>query len=300
MPEADVIYTDVKFTTDRRSRSAEATSSSAQTTYCEVKIPQSDPTPRPEQPDSQHPAKRRGTLLTVERVALLVLSLLLVAAVAALFVTHLKNTQTKSELERLQSSFPAVLNNYTGKTCPTCDEGWEHHGGKCYFFTSTPLTWSKSRLECSTLGGDLVVINNKEEQKFLVSRLMTKMIDPEDKFWIGLTDSETEGKWTWVDGLPLNTRFNLYEKSFSIHLQHQSYTVSIDPDLFLFPCFPSWTYWLGANPDNWKQEDPEGEDCVRMGEKDGAPDLKCWLDKSCKNPQKSICEKQMGFYTSSS
>ncbi|XP_058475495.1 hepatic lectin-like [Solea solea] len=266
MPEADVIYTDVKFTTDRRSRSAEATSSSAQPTYCEVKIPQSDPTTRPEQPDSQRPAKRRGTLLTLERVALLVLSLLLAAAVAALFVTHLKNAQTKSELERLQR-FPAVLNNYTGKTCPTCDEGWEHHGGKCYFFTTTPLTWNKSKLECSKLGGDLVVINNKEEQRFLVSRLMTKMINPEDKFWIGLTDSETEGKWMWVDGLPLNT---------------------------------SWNFWLGANPDNWEKEDREGEDCVRMGEKDGAPDLKCWLDKSCKEPQKSICEKQMGFYTSSS
>uniref|UniRef100_A0A8D3CIR1 C-type lectin domain-containing protein n=1 Tax=Scophthalmus maximus TaxID=52904 RepID=A0A8D3CIR1_SCOMX len=180
---------------------------------------------------------------TSGRVALLVLSVLLVAAVVALGV---------------------CCNLLKDETCK-CDVGWEPHGGKCYFFSPYDADWNKSRNICRVLGGHLVVIESCKchhlfpLQRFLESRLREKMEHAEDKFWIGLTDAETEGEWLWVDGSRLDERV---------------------------------TFWLGNEPDNWTGENPDGEDCVRMGEKAGARDLMVWVDKSCKLPHKSICEKQ--------
>uniref|UniRef100_A0A3Q2P7F1 C-type lectin domain-containing protein n=1 Tax=Fundulus heteroclitus TaxID=8078 RepID=A0A3Q2P7F1_FUNHE len=125
------------------------------------------------------------------------------------------------------------------ETCLKCGAGWELHGGTCYNFSTGKSSWTESRRSCRDLGGDLVKIDSREEQ------------EAEDKFWIGLTDSELEGRWLWVDGSPLNERFDCSENFLN----------------------------------------PAGEDCVRMGERGGASDLKCWLDKSCDDPHKSICEK---------
>uniref|UniRef100_A0A8C4DKR9 C-type lectin domain-containing protein n=1 Tax=Dicentrarchus labrax TaxID=13489 RepID=A0A8C4DKR9_DICLA len=134
-------------------------------------------------------------------------------------------------------------------SCPKCEYGWEQHGRQCYYFSIDPLTWSESRYECRQKGGDLVQIDSREEQTFLEPKLREKMNFNEDKFWIGLTDSEKEGTWLWVDGSPLNE---------------------------------SLTFWSSTEPNNWTGYDPDGEDCVRMGKKAGAPDRKCWFDESCK------------------
>ncbi|XP_063324458.1 hepatic lectin-like [Pelmatolapia mariae] len=82
---------------------------------------------------------------------------------------------------------PKVIND----PCYKCEEGWEQHGGKCYYFSISKSSWKQSRDECRAKGGDLVKIDSREEQ-----------------FWIGLTDSAVEDRWLWVDGSPLDQKFN--------------------------------------------------------------------------------------------
>uniref|UniRef100_A0A8C4H858 C-type lectin domain-containing protein n=1 Tax=Dicentrarchus labrax TaxID=13489 RepID=A0A8C4H858_DICLA len=183
------------------------------------------------------------------------------------------NMHTKQSFQTLGDEHEAVKRNLTGnpvrfRNClkslycdlfkdesyPKCEYGWEQHGRQCYYFSTNYFTWSNSRDECRQKGGDLVQIDSREEQL----KLREKMNNIWDKFWIGLTDSEKEGTWLWVDGSPLNE---------------------------------SLTFWFPDEPDNWTGKDPDGEDCVRMGEKAGAPDLKCWFDESCKYAHRSICEK---------
>ncbi|XP_014882043.1 C-type lectin domain family 4 member E-like [Poecilia latipinna] len=93
---------------------------------------------------------------------------------------------------------------------------------------------------------------------FLESKLKEKMKKPPDAFWIGLTDSQAEGRWFWVDGSPLD---------------------------------PSLSFWSDGEPNNWAGQNPAGEDCGRMDKKGNSVDLKSWDDHSCRVQLKSICEK---------
>uniref|UniRef100_A0A3Q1H924 C-type lectin domain-containing protein n=1 Tax=Anabas testudineus TaxID=64144 RepID=A0A3Q1H924_ANATE len=215
-------------------------------------------------------APDRRSKVTAERVALLVLSALLAAALIVIYrlceflhfyscfiiKTFIYFYCFKVIYKQLQWSLYSNL--FIDDTCPKCEEGWELHGGKCYYFSTSKSTWDQSRDDCRRGGGDLVKIDSREEQSFLELRLREKMNCDEDKFWIGLTDSKEEGKWLWVDDSPLNT---------------------------------SLAFWSGTEPDNWPGKGPEGEDCARMGKKSGADDLKCWFDVPCKISYKSICEK---------
>ncbi|XP_060744661.1 CD209 antigen-like protein E [Tachysurus vachellii] len=68
-----------------------------------------------------------------------------------------------------------------------------------YFISNEKKNWEKSRKDCKAKGADLVIINSKEEQEFIV-----KLLDKPET-WIGLSDTVKEGEWKWVDDTPLNT-----------------------------------------------------------------------------------------------
>ncbi|XP_066518025.1 CD209 antigen-like protein E isoform X1 [Hoplias malabaricus] len=78
---------------------------------------------------------------------------------------------------------------------------WKKNGSSFYFFSRGKETWEESRQNCSERGADLVIINNKEEQMFLIDQYNGST------FWIGLTDKEIENTWKWVDGQLLTEEF---------------------------------------------------------------------------------------------
>ncbi|XP_051751617.1 CD209 antigen-like protein E isoform X2 [Ctenopharyngodon idella] len=72
--------------------------------------------------------------------------------------------------------------------------------GFFFFIFHEWKSWSESRQYCRDRGADLVIINTEEKQ-----RLISSII--KEKAWIGLSDTETEGRMIWVDNSPLNRGF---------------------------------------------------------------------------------------------
>ncbi|XP_020361210.2 C-type lectin domain family 17, member A isoform X3 [Oncorhynchus kisutch] len=283
-----IVYADVKFKKHQKTEGKDGATASTgnDATYNEISIPkagrnQTSTDTNAGDPDSQEGSKVRAGGYDPVKVVLVTLCVLLMGTVIGLVFLYISNLQTKNtELQILQAAYNRNLTSVwqqneelrrqrTPPSCPTntgnndcpqpmnCAEGWEYYGGKCYYFSPDKLTWAQSRDECVTRGGHLVIIGSQEEQKFLDQKIGTKIsTDPEDKFWIGLTDSINENKWLWVDNSSLSTSF-----------------------------------WLGGRePDDWKEENPDGEDCARMGEPNGTNDGKSWLDVNCNKTQRRICE----------
>uniref|UniRef100_A0A8C1UJ04 Si:dkey-181c13.1 n=1 Tax=Cyprinus carpio TaxID=7962 RepID=A0A8C1UJ04_CYPCA len=68
---------------------------------------------------------------------------------------------------------------------------WITYKHSSYYISSEWKNWTDSRRDCLQRGADLVIINNKEEQEFIVNMTSANIV------WIGLTDSDNEGVWKW-------------------------------------------------------------------------------------------------------
>ncbi|XP_048013420.1 CD209 antigen-like protein B [Megalobrama amblycephala] len=79
--------------------------------------------------------------------------------------------------------------------------GWTCYESIYYYVSSEVKNWTESRRYCTDRGADLIIINNKAEQDFV------KRISGGAAVWIGLTDSDVEGTWKWVDGSRLTSGF---------------------------------------------------------------------------------------------
>ncbi|KAJ8362418.1 hypothetical protein AAFF_G00375760 [Aldrovandia affinis] len=109
--------------------------------------------------------------------------------------------QLQRDVDAVVVKFP-ILDQYCPlrsqkRECKPCPEGWEQRNSKCYYFSTVGKSWQDSRSDCLKQVADLVIIESKEEQDFISKHTGGY------GYWIGLSDSETEGTWLWVDGIPL-------------------------------------------------------------------------------------------------
>ncbi|XP_059400684.1 C-type lectin domain family 12 member B-like [Carassius carassius] len=100
----------------------------------------------------------------------------------------LKNTNLTNEREQLRSELHFCVN-------------WTCYQSSFYYMSKEKKNWTESRRYCTERGADLIIINNREEKDFIHNMSGNAV------FYIGLTDSEAEGRWKWVDNSTLNSSF---------------------------------------------------------------------------------------------
>ncbi|XP_074975876.1 killer cell lectin-like receptor subfamily F member 1 isoform X4 [Caretta caretta] len=86
-----------------------------------------------------------------------------------------------------------------GSGCKLCPRDWLLHGDKCYWLSKERKDWTGSRDDCSGKSSRMLVIQNREEMDFIQD-----VVQDANYIWIGLKVTPPGGKWTWVDGSPLD------------------------------------------------------------------------------------------------
>ncbi|KAM3847553.1 killer cell lectin-like receptor subfamily B member 1B allele C [Vipera latastei] len=111
--------------------------------------------------------------------------------------------KTNSQLQALRTCLRQHLCEATNATtengsCSVCPVTWVSYEDKCYWFSTSILTWMQSRKDCEAKRAQLLVISSTGEQEFIQDITKNK------NTWIGLRFKSSEKKWMWVNGSPLN------------------------------------------------------------------------------------------------
>ncbi|KAI4890718.1 hypothetical protein NFI96_027674, partial [Prochilodus magdalenae] len=150
-------------------------------------------------------------------------------------------TRLTKERDQLQKEKEALQKRYE-----ELEQGQRCFSNSFYFISTEKKSWSASRQYCRERGADLVIINSREEQEFINN------VFGATEAWIGLTDTDSENVWKWVDGSTLTTEF-----------------------------------WWTGEPNDWN----ESEDCAVTGSKFApSKNVTTWADYPCYHPVVGICQ----------
>ncbi|XP_018017000.2 C-type mannose receptor 2-like [Hyalella azteca] len=77
-----------------------------------------------------------------------------------------------------------------------CDatEGWHMHDNRCYSVSDIRDSWLNAELMCQQISGDLVTINDDQEQFFILDEALKH----HDNVWIGMTEIGHAGQFYWI------------------------------------------------------------------------------------------------------
>ncbi|XP_073677687.1 asialoglycoprotein receptor 2-like [Garra rufa] len=181
-----------------------------------------------------------------KEVLLAVLSISLLVALLALCILGILYSKQLRSSDLLKEQSKNGVDNEIQEQNAT-DNTFERK--KYYYFSSEKLNWMESRDYCVKTGGQLVKITSKDDQYNLASKL-------KEVHWIGLNDLYAEGHWMWLDNTTLSGETFWHKREGSL-----------------------------SEPDNWTQEDSNGEDCACLGTEGE------WFDASCSQLKRFICEK---------
>ncbi|XP_069038609.1 CD209 antigen-like protein E isoform X1 [Lepisosteus oculatus] len=131
--------------------------------------------------------------------------------------SELERNQNKSETHRSEAErYRKQLEKFcvepsTGKRKEQCcPEGWkEGDCGRCYYVSTDQRPWKSANQSCSSMGAQLVVIDDKSELE-----LLGRLVKDNNYYWIGLSRKDLGSEWRWVDGRDLDKEVVTVDTSY--------------------------------------------------------------------------------------
>ena len=87
-----------------------------------------------------------------------------------------------------------------------CDDGWMSFSGSCYLFIEDiKENWTQAINHCSSHRSHLATIESSAENNFIVEQTQKIVKCDYPGFWLGASDREVDGVWTWhTSGEPVS------------------------------------------------------------------------------------------------
>ena len=105
--------------------------------------------------------------------------------------------QTKlTKLEDTSSSTTATIATFL-QHVHSCDESWTLSNGHCYLVVDEQKSWDDASAYCENISSYLVEVTTDAEREFAAKLLRDYTNDGSYKFWIGVTDRDTEGRFLY-------------------------------------------------------------------------------------------------------
>lgn len=100
-----------------------------------------------------------------------------------------------------------VKSTRPGKAIGYCPYGYIDYPQEqfCYKFHSECLSWAQARQVCLQEGGDLISLGEANFQ-FFIDLARSKAGDC-NTVWVGTTDINSEGQWSWLNGVNVSSVF---------------------------------------------------------------------------------------------
>ncbi|XP_040318670.1 C-type lectin domain family 4 member D [Herpailurus yagouaroundi] len=185
-------------------------------------------------------------------IAIFFISLLSACFIANCLVTHYSflHCRRRMGMFKLPEYYRKITctkeeSKLKGSTWNCCPTGWRSFQDSCYLPLNDNKTWAKSERNCTDMGAHLVTITSEAEQNFIV-----QFLDRRFSYFLGLTDEDHEGQWSWVDKTPFD---------------------------------PHIVFWHEGEPNNYKQN----ENCVILV---NVQDKWAWNDFPCNFERRRICK----------
>ena len=115
------------------------------------------------------------------------------------------DTDTDDETSSSSGTVPGSSSeSSSGGAEPVACAGCERveQDGRAFFVCAAPATWFEARDACIDCGMTLASVHTSEENDTLAERVPGAV-----QLWIGLSDRDIEGTWTWIDGSDVELDF---------------------------------------------------------------------------------------------
>ncbi|XP_016517578.1 asialoglycoprotein receptor 1-like [Poecilia formosa] len=121
-------------------------------------------------------------------------------------LTEIIETWNELNVSRAQWSIDQYCPKNNGRSCTSCQSGWNDHMSSCYAYVDykppNQRTWEEAREDCRRMNSDLTVVSNQAEKDYVNS--ISNGSSGINGYWIGLR--AVGGKWKWIDGSDLTNQ----------------------------------------------------------------------------------------------